>query len=86
MYIFGDYCGVQSAIRMILHGIGFMFENNREDRDSFISMEPEVMETAMGMVVFYKDGTFNLGPYDFNSIMHFHLWVVPLTGGMVCFF
>ena len=67
-------CGKGSAMHEILHAAGVYHEQNRSDRDSYITVHPEnIIEGYEHNFMKYAAGTItNDGPYDYASIMHYH--------------
>ncbi len=73
-------CTVGNAAHEILHALGMYHEHTRCDRDDFVSIDyDEIEENREGN--FYKagsgsedgdcSGAFDVGAYDFGSIMHY---------------
>jgi hypothetical protein len=66
----GDGFSVGSVIHEIGHAVGYFHEQQRPDRDAFITVNTGNIESG-------KEGNFEirsgvvLGPYDYGSIMHY---------------
>jgi astacin (peptidase family M12A)/VCBS repeat protein/uncharacterized protein DUF5648/FG-GAP repeat protein len=70
-----DKCGPNRLIHEIGHAIGFDHEQNRADREGFVTFHPEnVLPDSLYQNAFDVDtsGFTNLGSYyDYSSIMHY---------------
>ncbi len=78
---FFDQSGLlkRSAIHEIGHTLGFKHEQSRSDRDDYIELDMECIESTFLSWWISKFGNYNtagtgfetIGPYDFESIMHY---------------
>lgn len=76
-----DGCGTGSTIHEIGHAVGLWHEQSREDRDKFIKVHFENIESG-------KEHNFNqhitdgddVGRYDFGSIMHYGKFAFSKNG------
>ncbi len=74
-------CGRGSVIHEILHAAGFFHEQSRDDRDDFVTiMFDEIVPEHRSN--FEKTGGRgeNIGPYDYQSIMHYSGRAFSRTG------
>ncbi|KAJ0001591.1 hypothetical protein NQD34_001387 [Periophthalmus magnuspinnatus] len=56
----------------LLHALGFHHEQSRSDRDRYITVNWDNIDTLENRENFYKVNTVNLRTrYDYNSIMHY---------------
>ncbi|XP_065061444.1 zinc metalloproteinase nas-13-like [Rhopilema esculentum] len=78
----GDGCEYKgTAIHEIMHAIGFFHEHSRNDRDQFVKVNFENMDSSM-QSQFSKDANqISLGvAYDYNSVMHYPDWAFSNNG------
>jgi len=67
-------CTTGSTIHEIGHTIGFWHEQQRADRDTYVTIHPECIEAgAAGNFSKYPEGS-DVGPYDYRSVMHYPRW------------
>ncbi|MCR8854910.1 M12 family metallopeptidase, partial [Lysinibacillus fusiformis] len=88
----GNACSTGNVIHEIGHAVGLFHEQSREDRNNFVRINWDNIETG-------KEGNFqqeipisdDYGPYDYGSIMHYgtHFFskndlptIEPLTSGV----
>jgi hypothetical protein len=65
-------CGVGTVIHEIGHAIGFYHEQQRTDRDDFVTINWDCIKPGKeGNFDTYNSSGRNVGPYDLNSIMHY---------------
>ena len=64
----GRYGAVQHEI---LHALGFAHEQQRKDRDDYIDLHPECIESSALSQYTTKYNTVPFGAYDFESVMHY---------------
>ena len=55
----------------ILHALGFAHEQQRKDRDDYIELHPECIESTALSQYTSKYDTVPFGTYDFESVMHY---------------
>ncbi len=68
----GDGFGTGSIIHEIGHAVGYHHEQQRPDRDMFVTVIDDNIEPGKKEVNFdIKLGGVILGPYDYGSIMHY---------------
>eukprot|EP01063_Lacrimia_lanifica_P031754 TRINITY_DN52_c0_g2_i1.p1 TRINITY_DN52_c0_g2~~TRINITY_DN52_c0_g2_i1.p1 ORF type:complete len:834 (+),score=193.61 TRINITY_DN52_c0_g2_i1:54-2555(+) len=65
----GDFCGVGTTIHEIGHSLGLLHEQARVDRDQYIAVDSN--EVRSGMMHNFRKGGRALGPYNFDSVMHY---------------
>lgn len=66
----GDACSTGNAIHEIGHTVGFYHEQSRSDRDSFVEIKWQNINSAYRHNFDLED-SLNFGGYDFGSIMHY---------------
>lgn len=68
----GAGCGTGNAIHEIGHTVGLWHEQSREDRDQFVTIEWQNIQSGMEsqFAQHITDGD-DLGAYDYGSIMHY---------------
>ncbi len=71
----------------LCHALGFWHEQSRTDRNDFIRINTENIQTGVGHNFDLEDESGTVGPYDFDSLMHYgecdfstNPWC-PLGGG-----
>jgi len=73
-------CDAGSTIHEIGHAIGLYHEQSRADRDSYVNiMWGNIDSTKTGNFDKYSSGV-DVGPYDFDSIMHYPSWAFSTNG------
>lgn len=55
----------------VLHAIGLWHEQSRSDRDSFVTVNTQCIQSGQTSQFDIQSGATTVGPYDFNSIMHY---------------
>lgn len=76
----GDGCVSQGVIiHEILHKAGFYHEQNRPDRDDFITVNFDNLENSWKSQFRAQGGEVASGTYDFTSIMHYPQFNSQLT-------
>lgn len=77
----GGYCSTGNVIHEIGHAFGLWHEHTRNDRDSYVKIlwENILSAQAYNFQVTGVGGT-DIGPYDFNSIMHYPSWAFSANG------
>lgn len=68
-------CSEWNTVHEILHAAGIWHEQSRSDRDTYLTVHPDSIESGKdhNFDMHDTDGT-NIGPYDFESIMHYNLF------------
>jgi hypothetical protein len=77
----GPYCSVGNTIHEIGHAFGLWHEQSREDRNNYVQVLWENVQTG-------QEHNFNqkisngddIGPYDFTSIMHYPAYAFSKNG------
>lgn len=71
----GNGCTRGNAIHEIGHAVGLWHEQSREDRDQYVTINYANIQSGMehNFDQHIADGD-DLGPYDYNSIMHYPTW------------
>ncbi|WP_199119240.1 M12 family metallopeptidase [Pedobacter sp. ASV28] len=65
-------CGIGQVIHEIGHAVGLWHEQSRHDRDDYVDYFPQNVIDGMQRNFLKADLTgFDLGPYDYYSIMHY---------------
>jgi hypothetical protein len=74
---------IGTPIHELLHAVGFMHEQNREERDTFVSINFENVETGRerNFEKSKKGESTGLGvAYDFGSVMHYSIVAFSKNG------
>ncbi|MBX2824752.1 MAG: M12 family metallopeptidase [Gammaproteobacteria bacterium] len=67
-----DYCTAGSMIHEIGHALGLLHEHTRADRDQYIQvLWSNIQSDKMFNFEISNSGTQDLGPYDYDSVMHY---------------
>jgi Astacin (Peptidase family M12A)/FG-GAP-like repeat len=65
-------CSKGALIHEIGHAVGFYHEQSREDRDKHVTIMRDNIQSGRGHNFDkHVSGATDIGPYDFNSIMHY---------------
>ncbi|MFK7936717.1 MAG: M12 family metallopeptidase, partial [Saprospiraceae bacterium] len=64
-------CGIGACIHEILHAAGHWHEQSRQDRDNFVEINFENIESDKAFNFDKYSVGADIGDYDFNSIMHY---------------
>lgn len=78
-----NYADCGTIIHEILHSLGFFHEHCRTDRDSYITIhydriDPEFTYAFDKYIDSYTDGGYDIGVFDFNSIMLYGSYSFPI--------
>lgn len=60
------------------HAIGLLHEHSRADRDTYVDVHLE--NTTEDDQFFHSSGNDTIGPYDFDSVMHYGPWSFTANG------
>lgn len=78
-------CGAKEIAHEIMHAIGFIHEQNRNDRDSYIEVLWNNIQPSakINFEVFSKEASSvnALGPFDYSSIMIYPPYMFATNGG-----
>ncbi|MBL8233562.1 MAG: hypothetical protein JNL98_34015 [Bryobacterales bacterium] len=75
----GDYCSTGNVIHEIGHAIGLYHEHTRSDRDGYVRIRTENIQSSASYN-FGKQASTNFGNYDYNSIMHYSAYAFSSNG------
>ncbi|MCG2615968.1 M12 family metallopeptidase [Terrimonas sp. NA20] len=65
------YSTTQTIVHELLHSLGFWHEQNRPDRDQYISIDTNKVKPEFRYAFQIEPGITNT-PYDYNSVMHYN--------------
>ncbi|MBW6454620.1 MAG: M12 family metallopeptidase [Trueperaceae bacterium] len=65
-------CGEATVVHEILHALGFLHEQARHDRDGFVAIQWDNIQSKYKSQFERKSYAVDVGPYDYGSIMHYH--------------
>ena len=86
-----SHCSGSSIVHEIGHAVGLGHEHQRLDRNVYLDVRISPSpETSPGHIASYVgsvgiEGLFNVGPYDFRSVMSYSREIVPLFGGIATY-
>ena len=68
----------------MLHAIGLWHEQSRTDRDTFVAVNTNCIQSGQTSQFDIQTGSVAVGPYDFSSIMHYSpvAFCVPVPAGL----
>ena len=70
-YNLPGHCGVGETAHEIGHAIGFFHEQSRHDRDAYVTINWNNIESGKADQFDTYDSGIDSGPYDYDSIMHY---------------
>jgi hypothetical protein len=82
--LLNEFFDVGGIVHEILHSLGILHEQSRNDRDNFVDiLENNIAPGRAGNFRKSTSGTVDIGPYDYGSIMHYSAWAFgrPAPGG-----
>jgi hypothetical protein len=73
-------CGRGGAIHEVLHAAGFYHEHARPDRDAYVTINWNEISDGEESNFQIQQTAKTIGPYDFESVMHYHAQAFSKTG------
>lgn len=80
---------VGGIVHEILHALGILHEQSRNDRDAFVQINDgtggtpdNILQGRDGNFRKRPSGTRDIGPYDYDSIMHYSAWAFTSGQGV----
>ncbi len=64
-------CGQWSVVHEMLHALGLQHEQTRHDRNSFVTINFDNIQSGKKHNFETQDLAFDLGSYDYDSVMHY---------------
>lgn len=64
-------CSFGTTVHEIIHALGFLHEQSRNDRDTYVTINEDNIEDGRSNNFDKYDFGQDIGPYDYNSIMHY---------------
>jgi hypothetical protein len=65
-------CGTGAVVHEILHALGLLHEHQRSDRNAFVQILWDNIQSSMKHNFFQEERSYDIGSYDYDSIMHYH--------------
>lgn len=71
---------IETIVHEMLHAAGIEHEHSRSDRDDYIRLVKENLGNNINDINLAKEDTFVRNPYDYESVMHYHLKEFTING------
>eukprot|EP01060_Flectonema_neradi_P024450 TRINITY_DN332_c3_g1_i3.p1 TRINITY_DN332_c3_g1~~TRINITY_DN332_c3_g1_i3.p1 ORF type:complete len:1129 (+),score=200.52 TRINITY_DN332_c3_g1_i3:136-3387(+) len=79
----GVQCDTGAVLHEFLHALGFYHEQSRNDRDEFVTVNTGNIDPTKTSNFVLESNAFDIGAYDYNSIMHYSATAFAKTPGLI---